>query len=87
MAYYLVAYLLSGRRILRLSGDLQFSTVAELTAHMTALAARSFDEVKRFSARVVRERGRLHPAFEAWLIAHGAHEALAKWRKREIREE
>lgn len=80
LTYFQMAYMLSGQRVMKLDGDHEFYTIGELTEHMKALLALSYDQFEEFCHRLIDYEDQLDPQLEAWLIALGKHKELAQWR-------
>ena len=78
--YYLMAYLLSGQKLLCID-EQRFRTVGELAAHIRHLLDDSVDLMKRFCHRLVDYNGNLDTQLESWLIALGKNAELGQWRE------
>ena len=78
--HYRVAYQLSGQKKLSIGGK-TFYSLAELSAHLQALANRSFRDFQQFSHILVQGNERLDPQFEIWMEVMGHVNALAEWRQ------
>jgi serine/threonine protein kinase len=78
--YYLMAYLLSGQRVLYMDKKM-FGTADELAIYMQGQLDASFEKLDEFCHRLIDENGELDVQFEAWLIALGKREQLEAWRK------
>jgi hypothetical protein len=78
--YYLMAYLLSGQRVLYMDKKM-FGTADELAIYMQGQLDESFEKLDEFCHRLIDENGELDVQFEAWLIALGKREQLEAWRK------
>ena len=77
--YYLMAYTLSGQKLLLLDGE-KFRTVGELAAYMRGLLAESFDKFESLCHRLVDYDGNLDFQLETWLMAIGKQDEIEKWR-------
>ena len=77
--YYLMAYTLSGQKILLLDGN-QFRTVGELATYMKSLLAESFETFESLCHRLVDYNGNLDFQLETWLIALGKQKEIERWR-------
>lgn len=80
LAYYLVAFALSGRRTLALDG-ITAITVDELVAQLQAALKASEKRFQRVCDQLINDKGILNEQFEAWLIACGKAEEIVKWRR------
>lgn len=78
--YYLMAYLLSGQRLLNVEGRM-LKSVPELTAYMKELLDSSYAELERFCHRMIDYNDTLDVQLEAWLIALGKRAELEAWRR------
>lgn len=78
--FYLMAYLLSGKRQLTVDNK-QFFTVEELVAEAKRRADESVDALKRFCRKLVGQELTPTPQLEAWLIAIGKADILAEWQQ------
>ena len=77
--YYLMAYSLSGQKLLLLDGQ-QIRTVGELASHMRNVLDESFDKFEQLCHRLVDYDGNLDFQLETWLMAIGKQEEIKKWR-------
>lgn len=77
--YYLMAYTLSGQKLLLLDGE-QIRTVGELAGHMRSVLAESFDKFESLCHRLVDYDGNLDFQLETWLLAIGKQKEIEKWR-------
>ncbi len=80
MNYYMMAYLLSGQKLLRIK-DKQLKNVSELVAYMKQLLDSSYQEFADFCHDMVDYEDQLDVQFEAWLIALGKRKELESWRR------
>ena len=80
MNYYIMAYLLSGQRLLAV-GDKRLKSIEELTAHMKKLLDSSYEEFEDFCHSLIDYDDTLDIQFEAWLIALGKRKEIEAWRK------
>ena len=78
--YYLMAYTLSGQKLLLLDGE-QIRTVGELANYMRSVLAESFDKFESLCHRLVDYDGNLDFQLETWLMAIGKQKELEKWRE------
>lgn len=77
--YYLMAYTLSGQKLLLLDGE-QIRTVGELANYMRSVLAESFDKFESLCHRLVDYDGNLDFQLETWLMAIGKQNEIEKWR-------
>ena len=77
--YYLMAYTLSGQKLLLLDGE-QIRTVGELANYMRSVLAESFDKFEALCHRLVDYDGNLDFQLETWLMAIGKQKEIEKWR-------
>ena len=77
--YYLMAYTLSGQKLLLLQGE-QFRTVGELYNYMRSLLDDSFERFESLCHKLVDTDGNLDFQLETWLIAIGKQKEIDKWR-------
>jgi len=77
--YYLMAYTLSGQKLLLLDGE-QIRTVGELANYMRSVLAESFDKFESLCHRLVDYDGNLDFQLETWLMATGKQKEIEKWR-------
>jgi hypothetical protein len=82
--YYLMAYLLSGQKLLNID-DRKLKSVRELSAYMKELLDSSYEEFERFCHRMVDYSDTLDVQLEAWLIALGKRTELEAWRRQLMR--
>ncbi len=80
MNYYLMAYLLSGNKVLTV-GDEQFCEVSELAAYMKKILDTSYEEFEKFCRKLIGADDVLDVQFEAWLIALGKRDEISRWKK------
>lgn len=78
--YYLMAYTLSGQKLLLLDGE-QFRTVGELVGYMRSVLDNSYDRFEALCHRLIDYDGNLDFQLETWLIAIGKQNELDKWRE------
>ncbi len=79
MNYYMMAFLLSGQKVLKI-GDMQFSNISELTTYLKSLLDSSYDEFEDFCHLLIDCDDILDAQFETWLIALGKQKELDSWR-------
>lgn len=77
--YYLMAYTLSGQKLLLLDGE-QIRTVGELAGYMRDTLAESFDKFESLCHRLVDYDGNLDLQLETWLMAIGKQKEIDAWR-------
>ena len=77
--YYLMAYTLSGQKLLLLNGE-KFRTVGELANYMRSVLDESFDRFETLCHKLVDYDGNLDFQLETWLIAIGKQKEIEKWR-------
>lgn len=77
--YYLMAYTLSGQKLLLLDGQ-QIRTVGELASYMRSVLDESFDRFESLCHRLVDYDGNLDFQLETWLMAIGKQKEIEKWR-------
>lgn len=77
--YYLMAYTLSGQKLLLLNGG-QFRTVGELANYMRGVLDESFERFESLCHKLVDYDGNLDFQLETWLIAIGKQKEIEKWR-------
>jgi hypothetical protein len=78
--FYMMAYLLSGQKLLYISG-LHFRTVGELANYMRNVLDESFESFESLCHKLVDYDGNLDVQLETWLIAIGKRKELDKWRE------
>ncbi|MDR1322444.1 MAG: protein kinase [Gracilibacteraceae bacterium] len=77
--FYLMAYALSGQKLLYLEGQ-QFRTVGELAGYMRERLEESFEAFEKLCHRLVDYDGNLDIQLEMWLITIGKKKELENWR-------
>ena len=77
--YYLMAYTLSGQKLLLLDGE-QFRTVGELVGYMRTVLDESYDRFESLCHRLVDYDGNLDFQLETWLMAIGKQKEIEAWR-------
>ena len=77
--YYLMAYTLSGQKLLLLDGE-QFRTVGELAGYMRSVLEESYDRFESLCHRLIDYDGNLDFQLETWLIALGKQDEIDNWR-------
>lgn len=77
--YFLMAYTLSGQKLLLLNGE-QFRTVGELANYMRSVLDESFERFESLCHKLVDYDGNLDFQLETWLIAIGKQKEIEKWR-------
>lgn len=77
--YYLMAYTLSGQKLLLLDGE-QFRTVGELAGYMRSVLNESYERFESLCHRLIDYDGNLDFQLETWLIAIGKQREIDKWR-------
>ena len=78
--YYLLAYLLMGKKELRVE-EKNFSTTEELAEHMNNLLGDSFATFEEFCYKLIYSKNALNEEFEAWLISLGKRNELNSWKQ------
>ncbi len=78
--YYLMAYTLSGQKLLLLNGE-QFRTVGELAGYMRSVLDESYDRFESLCHQLIDYDGNLDFQLETWLIAIGKQNEIDKWRQ------
>lgn len=79
-AYYMLAYLLSGRLILRIE-DAEIGTVGELAELLQKRLEVSVKDLTALTHRLIGPGGRLDVQLEAWLTALGREADVARWKE------
>lgn len=77
--YFLMAYTLSGQKLLLLNGE-KFRTVGELANYMRSVLDESFERFESLCHKLVDYDGNLDFQLETWLIAIGKQKEIDKWR-------
>lgn len=77
--YYLMAYTLSGQKLLLLDGE-KFRTVGELAGYMKSVLDKSYSQFESLCHRLVDYDGNLDFQLETWLMAIGKQDEIEKWR-------
>jgi serine/threonine protein kinase len=77
--YYLLAYLLSGKRDYVI-GSQSFGSIDSLADYMNQLLSQSFDAFDAFCKKIIESGGKVDPQFEAWLSAIGKKNKIDEWR-------
>ncbi len=80
MNYYLLAYMLSGRKVLYKDG-VEFSSVQELTGYLKKTLDHSYDEFEKLCHKLIDYNDNLDAQFESWLLALGKKKEIEQWRK------
>ena len=80
MNYYLLAYMLSGRKVLYKEG-VEFKNVEELAEFLKNAMERSYDEFEKICRDLIDNNDNLDIQFESWLCALGKKYEIARWRK------
>ncbi len=78
-SYYLMAYTLSGQKLLLLNGE-QFRTTGELANYMRSVLDESFERFESLCHKLVDYDGNLDFQLETWLIAIGKQKEIDEWR-------
>lgn len=78
--YYLLAYMLSGRKVLYKEG-VEFKNVEELAEFLKNAMERSYDEFEKLCRDLIDNNDNLDVQFESWLCALGKKNEIARWRK------
>lgn len=77
--FYLMAYTLSGQKLLMLDGE-QFRTVGEFAAYLQGKLDESYKAFEKLCHRLADYEGNLDLQLETWLIAIGKQQELEHWR-------
>ena len=77
--YFLMAYTLSGQKLLLLNGE-KFRTVGELANYMRNVLDESIERFESLCHKLVDYDGNLDFQLETWLIAIGKQKEIDKWR-------
>jgi hypothetical protein len=77
--FYLMAYTLSGQKLLNIDGQ-QFRTVGEFAGYLRDQLELSFETFARLCHKLVDYDGNLDVQFETWLITIGKKRELDNWR-------
>lgn len=80
MNYYLLAYMLSGRKVLYKDG-VEFNSVQELTGHLKKSLDHSYDVFEKLCHKLIDYNDNLDAQFESWLLALGKKKEIEQWRK------
>lgn len=80
MNYYLLAYMLSGKKVLYKDG-VEFNNVQELTGYLEKLLDHSYDEFEKLCHKLIDYNDNLDAQFESWLLALGKKKEIEQWRK------
>ena len=80
IAYYLLGYILSGKKTL-IIGKNEFDSVDALAVYMKELLDRSYDDLEKFCHKMIAYDDTLDAQFEAWLISIGKRDELENWKK------
>lgn len=78
--YFMLAYMLSGKKVLKLS-DRQFYSIDDIAKYMNVLIRTDYSSFDQFCRLLMNEQGVLNYQFECWLIAIGKASAIQEWRK------
>ena len=79
MNYYLLAFMLSGKKVLYKNG-VEFNSVQELTSYLKCELDRSYDEFEKICHELIDYNDNLDPQFESWLLALGKKKEIEQWR-------
>lgn len=80
MNYYLLAYMLSGRKVLYKDG-VEFNSVQELTGYLKKSLDHSYDVFEKLCHKLIDYNDNLDAQFESWLLALGKKKEIEQWRK------
>lgn len=80
MNYYMLAYMLSGKKVLYKEG-VEFTNVQELTEYLKDALERSYDEFEKICHSLIDYNDNLDEQFESWLLALGKKKEIEQWRK------
>ena len=78
--YYLMAYTLSGQKLLLLEGE-KFRTTGELANYMRSVLEKSVSRFETLCHKLIDYDGNLDFQLETWLIALGKQAELDRWRE------
>jgi serine/threonine protein kinase len=78
--FYLIAYTLSGQKILNIDGQ-KFYTVGQFADFMKEKLNESLETFKNMCAKLINADGNLDIQLEMWLIAIGKKKEIDEWRK------
>ncbi len=81
MNYYLLGYLLSGRKIL-MKNNHEFSSVDELIKYLEQMLEISLNGFEKFCDELIEEDGNLDAQLESWLISIGKSETINGWKRK-----
>lgn len=77
--FYLMAYMLSGKKILNIANN-KFESINDLAIYLEGLLHNSYDDYYECCKFLLSDRGELNPQFESWLISLGKQEEIKRWR-------
>ena len=80
IAYYLLGYILSGKKTLIIDKS-EFDSVDALAAYMKELLDKSYEEFEKFCHKMIAYDDTLDVQFEAWLISIGKRNELENWKR------
>lgn len=78
--YYLLAYILSGKKVFYKNG-IQFKSIQELTNFLKSALEDSYDKFEKLCYNLLDYNGTLDIQFESWLLALGKKNEIEQWRK------
>ena len=81
MNYYLLGYLLSGRRVFY-KNDREFESVEQLVAYLQELIQISYKNFEEYCESLIDSENKLDEQFETWLMALGKNDQIISWRKK-----
>lgn len=76
---YLLAHLLSGKRIFYRDG-VEFHSISEFTGYLKALLSQSYEEFDQFCHKLIDYNDVLDVRFESWLLSLGKRREIEQWR-------
>lgn len=77
--YYLLAYLLTGKKVFYKAG-IEFYSIQELTEYLSDTLDRSYEEFDQFCHTLIDYNDNLDARFESWLLALGKKREIKQWR-------
>lgn len=80
MSYYLLSYMLSGKKVLFKEG-VEFKSIQELTGYLKNAIERSYDDFEKICHGLIDYNDNLDAQFESWLLSLGKKAEIEKWRK------
>lgn len=78
MHYYLLAFMLSGKKVLYKNG-VEFTSVQELIVYLKYELDKSYDGFEKLCHELIDYNDILEPQFESWLLALGKKKEIEQW--------